>query len=210
MKKSTSKGIRPAYRITTEINDSYRFTVICAHHKQRFEDFAGRNGAALHDLYVTLSDLTRVYGGRFVPTTPSFRFLLFERAGEKCERCAEPLDVLARKTWQIDHCVPVCKGGQSSFANAQILCVPCHVIKSKFDTAAALQLAAVRRRANRVANKSAPRYPESSVVTFYVPILGALAPRVVACPVSLLSGSPALSPAPSFMSGIATAGAPAL
>ena len=59
-----------------------------------------------------------------------FRFVLFERASGACQACGAALEFGATKTWQVDHVVPVFRGGASKIDNLQVLCAPCHDLKS--------------------------------------------------------------------------------
>jgi 5-methylcytosine-specific restriction endonuclease McrA len=62
------------------------------------------------------------------------RMILFERAGRRCETCTRPLDWLAPfKTWEIDHRIPVFRGGKTKLSNLQILCADCHGAKSSLE-----------------------------------------------------------------------------
>jgi 5-methylcytosine-specific restriction endonuclease McrA len=72
---------------------------------------------------------TRDYGVRALSSRGT-RLVLFDRAGEKCETCALPLDFNSKGTWNLDHVVPVFKGGLTTLANLRVLCKACHDSKS--------------------------------------------------------------------------------
>ena len=55
--------------------------------------------------------------------------------GASRRRCAMCGDRLARTDAEIDHKVPVSKGGHSGFSNGQVLCKPCHARKTKEEIA---------------------------------------------------------------------------
>lgn len=50
------------------------------------------------------------------------------RAKGACERCGHPSDRL-----QVDHIVPLRDGGRNERGNLQVLCVPCHEVKTRGD-----------------------------------------------------------------------------
>lgn len=51
------------------------------------------------------------------------RFAIFRRDGERCKRCGSRHDL------EIDHIVPISKGGKSTYDNLQTLCHSCNVEK---------------------------------------------------------------------------------
>lgn len=51
------------------------------------------------------------------------RFAIFRRDGERCKRCG------SRHNLEIDHIVPISKGGKSTYDNLQTLCHSCNVEK---------------------------------------------------------------------------------
>lgn len=51
------------------------------------------------------------------------RFAIFRRDGERCKRCG------SRRNLEIDHVVPISKGGKSTYDNLQTLCHSCNVEK---------------------------------------------------------------------------------
>ena len=51
------------------------------------------------------------------------RFAIFRRDGERCKRCG------SRRNLEIDHIVPISKGGKSIYSNLQTLCHRCNVKK---------------------------------------------------------------------------------
>jgi 5-methylcytosine-specific restriction endonuclease McrA len=56
---------------------------------------------------------------------------LIERDGEACNFCKESF---LKNDLTIDHVFPLFMGGGSELENLQLLCVPCHVQKTKDDT----------------------------------------------------------------------------
>jgi len=83
---------------------------------------------------------TRAIGNKFT------RLVLFDRANNRCQRCAVELDWNATSSWQIDHVVPLYLGGLTSASNLQVLCRPCHDGKSAAEKSAATK---DRHRANK-------------------------------------------------------------
>lgn len=60
--------------------------------------------------------------------TKSQRAAAFLRAGGRCEKCRVKPDL-----YEVDHRIPRARGGIHAPENWQILCVPCHKIKTKQD-----------------------------------------------------------------------------
>ena len=58
---------------------------------------------------------------------------VFERAGYRCEACgADTLFLQSRKRYlQVDHKMPLSKGGGNGMENLQVLCLKCHEEKTK-------------------------------------------------------------------------------
>jgi len=57
--------------------------------------------------------------------------LVFERGNCMCQSCLSPLDWNAPpKVWQVDHVIPMYRGGKTKISNLQVLCEACHNIKS--------------------------------------------------------------------------------
>lgn len=62
---------------------------------------------------------------------PMARLVLWDIAGECCQKCSKPLSFNAKREWEVDHVIPVSLGGQTSYDNLQVLCVECHEEKSR-------------------------------------------------------------------------------
>lgn len=59
------------------------------------------------------------------------KFFIFDRANGECECCAVPMSFTRRPIeFHIDHRVPVWQGGKTASSNLQLLCIPCHRVKS--------------------------------------------------------------------------------
>lgn len=61
--------------------------------------------------------------------TPRMKREVAARAGWKCERCGEVVSA----NFEIDHKVPIFRGGDNSTANLQCLCPDCHRTKTEDD-----------------------------------------------------------------------------
>lgn len=73
---------------------------------------------------------TLLYGSYYLHHKKEIRARLAKRDGHKCMSCFQK-KTLAQLS--IDHVMPVSKGGRSQMANMQLLCIPCHAIKSVMD-----------------------------------------------------------------------------
>ena len=58
----------------------------------------------------------------------SFRLNLFLKRKGTCASCYQKID--AGKAWDIDHILPLALGGTNDSENLQVLCRPCHRIKT--------------------------------------------------------------------------------
>jgi 5-methylcytosine-specific restriction endonuclease McrA len=58
------------------------------------------------------------------PIPPEIRRLVWQRDGGRCVQCGADHDL------QLDHIIPVSKGGATTVDNLQILCGPCNRRKS--------------------------------------------------------------------------------
>lgn len=64
-----------------------------------------------------------------------------KRAGNRCQKCQRsfaelklaPTHIPGRRVYDVDHVVPLFKGGTHSLENLQILCHPCHLEKTGAD-----------------------------------------------------------------------------
>ena len=59
---------------------------------------------------------------------PAVRQYVFERDGYQCKGCHK-IDLLA-KSLQVDHILPLARGGTNDFSNLQTLCSQCNLQKS--------------------------------------------------------------------------------
>jgi 5-methylcytosine-specific restriction protein A len=64
---------------------------------------------------------------------PNVRDRVYTRGGEKCAICTRPIDEKLRPA--IDHIIAIINGGKNAESNLQLLCVPCHAVKTKADVA---------------------------------------------------------------------------
>ena len=58
---------------------------------------------------------------------------VFDRAGGKCAECTLPIVGKLRPAY--DHIQALINGGKHAESNLQLLCVPCHAVKTKADVA---------------------------------------------------------------------------
>jgi 5-methylcytosine-specific restriction protein A len=69
---------------------------------------------------------------------------VFDRSGGKCAECTLPIQGKLRPAY--DHIQAIINGGQHREANLQLLCVPCHAVKTKADVAEKSVTARVRAK----------------------------------------------------------------
>lgn len=61
------------------------------------------------------------------------RLIIFHKTDGKCAHCSIKLHFDEKKKWNIDHTIPVYKGGLTNFINLQLLCVSCHSEKTRVE-----------------------------------------------------------------------------
>ena len=64
--------------------------------------------------------------------TKAVKVARYKYAGERCEECAACVKF---KLYHVDHNDACGLTGEATFANARILCIPCHLEKTKKDVA---------------------------------------------------------------------------
>ena len=69
---------------------------------------------------------------------------VFDRAGGKCAECTLPIVGKLRPAY--DHIEALINGGKHAESNLQLLCVPCHAVKTKTDVAEKSITARVRAK----------------------------------------------------------------
>ncbi len=77
---------------------------------------------------------------------------LIERDGARCAACGAKDVPLT-----LDHIRPIALGGKNELANAQLLCVPCHVKKTKRDSRVAYRKRFAEQFPEKVAARRAAR-----------------------------------------------------
>ena len=72
---------------------------------------------------------THVIFKRKPATLKNFKLIGYQQKWN-CKICRKMLT----STCQIDHKLPLCKGGNNDISNLQILCLECHALKTRIDT----------------------------------------------------------------------------
>lgn len=62
---------------------------------------------------------------------PNVRDRVYTSGGEACAICTRPISEKLRPA--IDHKIAIVNGGPNRESNLQLLCVPCHAVKTKAD-----------------------------------------------------------------------------
>jgi len=118
------------YKVDLVKKGNYTRYAFCPAHAAAVRKYLGPKSRLTGGRSQMLSDPDREYGGRALSARFT-RMVLFEQAGGKCQACTMPLDWMAPpKTWQIDHVIPVFRGGRTKLSNLQVLCAACHDEKS--------------------------------------------------------------------------------
>ncbi len=69
---------------------------------------------------------------------------VFDRAGGKCAECT--LSIVGKLRPAYDHIQALINGGKHAESNLQLLCVPCHAVKTSSDVAAKSVTARIRAK----------------------------------------------------------------
>lgn len=80
---------------------------------------------------------------------PRVKVRVFEKAGGKCATCT--LAIVGKLRPAYDHIQALINGGKHTESNLQLLCVPCHKVKTRADVAEKAVLA--RKRAKHLGVK---------------------------------------------------------
>lgn len=75
---------------------------------------------------------------------PRVKLRIFEAAGGRCAHCT--LQIIGRLLPAYDHVVALINGGQHAESNLQLLCVPCHAVKTGADVKEKSVVARVRKK----------------------------------------------------------------
>jgi len=70
---------------------------------------------------------------------PRIKLRLFEAANGRCQQCTRKIGPGA--PFDYDHIKPLILGGEHRETNLQVLCKPCHAVKTKADTGAKSKVA---------------------------------------------------------------------
>jgi hypothetical protein len=103
---------------------------LCAHHIAFAREHLGKTSRLSNGRHKFLADPDAAYDARAC-SNKFFRLVIFERANGKCCRCGTALSFNApSNNWQVDHVVPIFRGGQTKLSNLQLLCRVCHDAKT--------------------------------------------------------------------------------
>lgn len=82
---------------------------------------------------------------------------VFDAFGGRCAVCS--LQIAGKLRPAYDHAVSLINGGENRETNLQLLCVPCHAIKTKTDVAE--KSVTARKRSKHIGLKKPSRFPGS-------------------------------------------------
>lgn len=110
--------------VLTQINGVYRHSKYDVFHGEKLEaiieDVKDRRGSYYERQYIW-NAICRVERGK---VTNRMRFFIYERDGYRCQICGRRTDDL-----EVDHIIPISKGGKSTPDNLQTLCHRCNYRK---------------------------------------------------------------------------------
>lgn len=80
---------------------------------------------------------------------------VFEAAGGRCSDCS--LSIVGKLRPAYDHIIALCNGGRHAESNLQLLCEPCHGLKTAIDVAEKSTVA--RKRKKHLGIRKPSRFP---------------------------------------------------
>jgi 5-methylcytosine-specific restriction protein A len=90
----------------------------------------------------TVEEWIATHDDQAIPARVKIR--VFDRSGGVCPQCTLPIVGKLRPAY--DHIQALINGGQHREANLQLLCVPCHAVKTKADVAEKSVTARIRAK----------------------------------------------------------------
>lgn len=132
----------PVYKTELTKTGSYHRFPICAHHRQIGERYLGSDFRPNGKLK-WMADPEVDLGSRTL-TSKITRLVIFLKSDGCCAMCRSTLDFTLTGEWQIDHMIPVFRGGKTNYFNLQALCTGCH------DKKTAIEKSEVGRRRGKI------------------------------------------------------------
>jgi hypothetical protein len=128
--RGTARDGADEYKTNLVKKGRYTKYAFCAAHALTVRSYLGEGVRFSRGRGRIFSNPDHEYGVRAL-SSKFTRMFIFERAGRKCQSCGDSLDWDAPpKTWEVDHIIPVFKGGRTTLRNLQVLCRHCHDEKS--------------------------------------------------------------------------------
>lgn len=107
-----------------------RVAIFCPSHRATVKELLGPT-ARMNGFGRIFATPDRIYATRNAQPL-ALRVVVFERFRRGCAQCGERLVFAEQgKAWQIDHVVPVFRGGLTTMSNLAPLCSRCHKEKSR-------------------------------------------------------------------------------
>jgi 5-methylcytosine-specific restriction endonuclease McrA len=127
---ATARDGGDEYKVELVKRGQYTKYPFCPHHRALVDKYLGPKSRFTGGRSRMLADPEHEYDHRALSSRFT-RMIIFERAGRRCESCSTELGWNAPfKTWEMDHRVPIFRGGKTKLSNMQILCANCHSVKS--------------------------------------------------------------------------------
>lgn len=119
-----------SYKVDLRKTGEYKAYHFCPHHKETAARYLETQARPSNGRLKFLADPNCEWDARAI-SSKFVRMIVFEQSNCRCSACNEKMDWKAPpKTWEVDHIVPVFRGGKTRLNNLQVLCRACHNTKS--------------------------------------------------------------------------------
>lgn len=128
--RGTGRNGVDEFKVDLVRHGEYTRFPFCPQHTETIGKYLGAGSRATKGRARLLSDPEHEYEARSLSSRFT-RMILFERANCKCQSCGVLLDWKGSLgAWQVDHVIPMFKGGKTKLSNLQVLCSACHDAKT--------------------------------------------------------------------------------
>lgn len=139
---------KPSYRVGYgRVGVKYQRNPVCESHKNLISKNLGKDHR-IQGRMKWFSNPEVDLGSRVISSLIT-RLAVFDKTDGRCACCAKQHEFQSSGQWEIDHIVPVYKGGKTNWPNLQILCVECHTSKTSVEKREVAFLRHKRQKLNR-------------------------------------------------------------